>query len=142
MPLFYTCCRSNLLESVFFYFRETAVLCLSLYGWAGLLRGMHNLDTCDPFVVPPPVDLEALAEGQAGEGMVSNTGEFPLAESSVRFLEAHLESWRRLECIQESPGTSMVLTGLPQGLAVLSLQVNNALHCPILRCNVPPRYAP
>lgn len=83
---------------------------------------MHNLDTCDPFLVPPPVEAGASAAGAAGEGTVSSVGDFPPAESSYSFLEAHLEGWRRLQCEEEStPGAA--LSGLPQGLAVLSLQV-------------------
>lgn len=87
---------------------------------------MHNLDTCDPFLAPPPVEADASAAGAAGEGAVSGVGDFPPAESSYSFLAAHLEGWRRLECAEESPpGAS--LTGMPQGLAVLSLQVRDPI---------------
>lgn len=93
---------------------------------------MHNLDTCDLFLAPPPVDADASAAGAAGEGTVSSVGDFPPAESSYNFLAAHLEGWRRLECDEESlSGAS--LSGLPQGLAVLSLQVQSRLYWNMLQ---------
>lgn len=81
---------------------------------------MHNLDTCDIHLVPPPVGLEASVGGEAGEGMVGSVSDFPAANSAIGFLESSLEGWRRLEC-GDPPGVS--LTGLPEGLGILSLQV-------------------
>lgn len=90
---------------------------------SGLLRGLHNLDTCDAFIAPSPTEAGLSVEGQAGEGGVSSVEGFPPAGASARFLEAHLEGWRRLDCAEPF---ALALAGLPQGLAVLSLQVRNA----------------
>ena len=98
---------------------------------AGVLRGLHNLDTCDPFIAPSPSETWQSVEGQAGEGVFSSVDSFPPAGASVRFLEAHVEGWRRLDCA-EPPG--LALAGLPQGLAVLSLQVGK-YHVSIHVCS-------
>ena len=80
------------------------------------------MDTCDPFIAPSPHEAGQSVDGQAGEGLVSSIGGFPPAGASLRFLEAHLEGWRRLECAEPS---GLALADLPQGLGVISLQVNN-----------------
>lgn len=89
---------------------------------SGLLRGLHNVDTCDAFIAPYPTEAGLSVEGQAGEGGVSSVEGFPPAGVSTRFLEAHLEGWRRLDCAEP---LALALAGLPQGLGVLSLQVRN-----------------
>eukprot|EP00903_Cladosiphon_okamuranus_P014428 g13389.t1 len=90
----------------------------------GMLRGMHNLDAaCNLFLAPPPVEADASVAGTAGEGSVSGVFDFPVAESSYDFLAAHLEGWRRLECDEES-NSDALLNGIPEGLALLSLQVS------------------
>ncbi|CAM9765355.1 unnamed protein product, partial [Ectocarpus sp. 4 AP-2014] len=90
----------------------------------GLLRGLHNLDTCDPFLVPSPSETGASAGGTAGEGTSSSTSDFPPAEASEQMLSTYLEGWRRLECAGESTRWTSSLWGLPEGLGVLSLQVS------------------
>lgn len=97
-------------------------LCCRFLTDQGMLRGMHNLDACDPFVAIPPVEADASVAGAAGEGSVSSVGDLPPAESSYNFLAAHLEGWRRLECDEES-NLGAALSGIPHGLAILSLQV-------------------
>lgn len=77
---------------------------------AGQLRGLHNLDTCDPHLGPSHDYPEA-----------SSSRDFPSAECCSNFLDTHLEGWRRLDC-GKSPALS--LSDLPQGLAVLSLQAS------------------
>ncbi|CAM9766287.1 unnamed protein product, partial [Ectocarpus sp. 8 AP-2014] len=90
----------------------------------GLLRGLHYLDTCDPFLVPSPSETGASTGGTAGEGISSSTGDFPPAEASEQMLSTYLEGWRRLECAGESTPWASSLRGLPEGLGVLSLQVS------------------
>ena len=90
---------------------------------AGLLKGLHNLDTCDPYMVPSLDQPETFVGGGAGEGIVSTVRDFPPAESSSSFLDTHLEGWRRLDC-GNSPA-ALSLSDLPSGLAVLSLQVSH-----------------
>ncbi|CAM9480513.1 unnamed protein product [Ectocarpus sp. 13 AM-2016] len=90
----------------------------------GFLRGLHNLDTCDPFLVPSPSETGASVGGTAGEGTSSSTGDFPPAEASERMLSTYLEGWRRLECADKSTPWASSLRGLPEGLGVLSLQVS------------------
>lgn len=79
---------------------------------AGQLRGLHNLDTCDPHLGPAQDYPEA-----------SSSRDFPSTECCSNFLDTHLEGWRRLDC-GKSPVLS--LSDLPQGLAVLSLQARNS----------------
>ncbi|CAM9706320.1 unnamed protein product, partial [Ectocarpus sp. 12 AP-2014] len=90
----------------------------------GLLRGLHNLDTCDPFLVPSPSETGASAGGTVDEGISSSTGDFPPAEASEQMLSTYLEGWRRLECAGESTPWASSLRGLPEGVGVLSLQVS------------------
>lgn len=88
---------------------------------------MHNLDACDTFVVPCPLEPEASAGGAAGEGAVSSIAELPSSEASEKFLSANLEGWRRLDYAGESTSVEKSsLSWLPQGIAVLSLQVARA----------------
>ncbi|CAM9269015.1 unnamed protein product [Scytosiphon promiscuus] len=100
-------------------------LCMDRVNTAqGSLRGMHNLDACDSFAVPRPVEAEASAVGAAGEGAVSSITEFPSSEASEKFLSANLAGWRRLDCATGSNNVGeSSLRVLPQGLGVLSLQV-------------------
>lgn len=69
----------------------------------------------------PQNSLSRLPHEASGSGRVANLQEFPPTVSAIQHLRDYLEGWRRLEC-SEAPGR--LLAGLPQGLGVLSLQVN------------------